>query len=103
MKKYKVYCAFGRIDESGRKHELIAVENGWDIDEATNRLRKAVRTDVLGMEKYQRGYTVAVSALDIADEYSEVNQYAYRIRATIYPDYGPKNDVIDYGVIEEDE
>ena len=103
MKKYKVFCSFGAIDKGIKKHELVAVENGKDIYEATDRLIKAVRDDALGMEKYQRGYTAAVYPPTEVEYFREVKRYEYYIRAILQPDHGPKNDVIEYGIVEEDE
>ena len=38
--KYKLYRSFGDIDKDVKKHELIAVEFGRDIDEVTDDLIK---------------------------------------------------------------
>ena len=100
MKKYKVFRSFGSLDRDIKKHILVAVEYGKDIYAVTDTLIKAVTDDVLGIEKYQNGYTSVAYAPESVDESRRVKRYAYSMMAIASPAYG-ENDIIDYGIIEE--
>ena len=103
MKKYKVFRAVSGIGENVNGHELIAVEYGKDVYDATDRLIKAAKDDALGLDKYQKGFSAAVYAPRLLEDCNEDNQYTYSIMAVLCPEYGEENDLIDYGIIEEDE
>lgn len=49
--KYKLYRSFGDIDKDVKKHELIAVEFGRDIDEVTDDLIKDAADDLAGASR----------------------------------------------------
>lgn len=100
MKKYKVFRSFGNLEKDIKKHTLVAVEYGTDIYAVTDTLIKAVTDDVLGIEKYQTGYTSVAYAPEPVDESRRVKRYTYSMMAVVSPVYG-ENDLIDYGIIEE--
>ncbi len=102
MKKYKVFRSFGKLDEDVRKHELVAVEYGPDIFTVTDEIIKAVESDAVGIEKYQKGYTALAYTLEPVADVFRVTRYSYVISAVLAPEYGEFNDIIDYGIIEED-
>ena len=103
MKKYKVYRSFGKIEDQIKKHELVAIESGKDIYDATDRLIKAVCDDAAGLEKYQKGFSAYAYAPKPVEEFQKVKRYEYYLTAVLSPDFGEENDLIEYGVIEEDE
>ena len=61
--KYVLYRSFGSIDKDVRKHELVAVEYGKDINEVTDALIKAAANDLAGMPEYEHFETAAHSRL----------------------------------------
>ena len=50
--KYTLYRSFGNLDNDVRKHELIAVEYGPDINAVTNDLVRDVTDDLAEMPEY---------------------------------------------------
>lgn len=103
MKKYKVFRSFGLIDKDIKKHELIAVVSGKSIDAAEDELMRVVREDALGIEKYEKGYTAGAYAPEEVGSDRRVKRYDYCLNAILSPDYGGLNDIIEYGIMEEDE
>lgn len=61
--KYVLYRSFGSIDKDVRKHELVAVEYGKDINEVTDALIKAAADDLAGMPEYEHFETAAMAEL----------------------------------------
>ena len=51
--KYILYRSFGDLDKDIKKHELVAVETGRNIDDVTDALIKAVADDLAGMAEYE--------------------------------------------------
>lgn len=51
--KYKLYRSFGNLDKDVKKHELVGVEFGKDIDEVADALIRAVADDLAGMPEYE--------------------------------------------------
>ncbi len=51
--KYKLYRSFGNLDKDIRRHELVAVEIGADIDAVTDALIRTVTGELSGMPEYQ--------------------------------------------------
>ena len=43
--KYKLYRSFGNLDKDVRRHELVAVEYGMNLEAVTNALIRAVADD----------------------------------------------------------
>ena len=102
MKKYRVYRSLGKLDKAVRKHELIAVEYGENVFDATDRLIKAVSDDAGSLEKYRNGnWRASAYAPMPVESFRNVKRYDYEMTAILYPDFGEKNDLIEYGIIEE--
>lgn len=99
--KYQVFRSFGNLDKDVKKHELVAVEYSDNIHAITDTLIKVVSEDAAGLEKYQKGYTASAYAPEPVPSHMRVKRYAYIIEAIMQPDYGEKNEIIEYGVTEE--
>ena len=93
MMKYKLFRSPGDLDKAVRKHELVAVETGKNIDDVADALIRAVRDDLAEMPEYAHCET----------EHRRVRRYQYEMMGVVYPQYAEKNILIDYGVIEEAE
>ena len=50
--KYLLYRSFGNLEKDVKKHELVAVEYGKDIDNVADALIKAAADDLAGMPEY---------------------------------------------------
>ena len=50
--KYKLYRSFGNLDKDVRRHELVAVEYGMNLEAVTNALIRAVADDLGGPPEY---------------------------------------------------
>ena len=48
--KYLLYRSFGNLEKDVKKHELVAVEYGKDIDDVADALIKAAADDLAGSE-----------------------------------------------------
>ena len=99
--KYVLYRSFGSIDKDVRKHELVAVEYGKDINEVTDALIKAAANDLAGMPEYEHFETAAFAPEPIKD-FRRVKRYQYEMTGIVYPHYAEKNILIEYGITEAD-
>ena len=90
------------LDKAVRKHELVAVETGKNIDDVADALIRAVRDDLAEMPEYAHCETAAY-APEPVQEHRRVRRYQYEMMGIVYPQYAEKNILIDYGVIEEAE
>lgn len=103
MNKYKVFRSFGVVDRDVNKHELVAVEYGDDIYEVTDQLIQAVNDDASGLPQFQKGFTAKTEAPEPIDyNIRRVKRYQYYMVAILMPDYGDHNELIEYGIIEEE-
>jgi len=100
--KYTLYRSFGSIDKDVKKHELVAVEFGNNIDEVTNALIKDAADDLAALPEYAHCETAAYAPERIK-EHRRVKRYQYEMMGIAYPPYADKNILIDFGVIEEQE
>lgn len=100
--KYLVYRSFGSLDKDIKKHELIAVEFGKDIDAVTERLLKEVKEDMSLLPEC-KGWTVSVYAPEAVPSGRKVKRYDYSIEAVACYPVAPKHKRIEYGVIEKEE
>ena len=100
--KYKLFRSPGNLDKAVRKHELVAVETGKNIDDVADALIRAVRDDLAEMPEYAHCETAAYAPEPI-QEHRRVRRYQYEMMGVVYPQYAEKNILIDYGVIEEAE
>ena len=51
--KYKLFRSPGNLDKAVRKHELVAVETGKNIDDVAEALIRDVRDDLAEMLRYK--------------------------------------------------
>jgi hypothetical protein len=100
--KYILYRSFGDLDRDIKKHELVAVEYGKNIDDVTNALIKAAADDLAGMPEYERSETAAFAPEPVKD-FRKVRRYQYEMTGIVYPPNAEKNILIDYGIVEKDE
>ena len=100
--KYKLFRSPGNLDKAVRKHELVAVETGKNIDDVAEALIRDVRDDLAEMPEYAHSETAAYAPEPI-QEHRRVRRYQYEMMGVVYPQYAEKNILIDYGVIEEAE
>ena len=61
--KYILYRSLGDLDKAVKKHELVAVETGKNIDDVTDALVKAAADDLAGMPEYERCETAAKTSV----------------------------------------
>ena len=100
--KYKLYRSFGNLDKDIRKHELVAVEYGMNLEAVTDALVHAVSDDLAGTPEYANYETAAFAPVPV-QECRRVRRYDYEMTGIVYPTYSDKNILIDYGIIEENE
>ena len=100
--KYLLYRSPGDLDRSVRKHELVAVEYGKNIDEVTNALIKAAADDLSAMPEYENCETAAY-APEPVPSFRRVRRYQYEMMGIVYPRYADKNVLIDFGIMEASE
>ena len=97
--KYILYRSFEDLDKSIKKHELVAVEIGRDIDKVTDALIKDVAEDLAGMSEYAHCETFAY-APELVQDFRRVKRYQYEMRGIISPPHAKENILIDYGIME---
>lgn len=100
--KYLLYRSFGDLDKDVKKHELVAVEYGNDIDGVTEALIKAASDDLAGMPEYEHCETAAYAPEPIKD-FRRVRRYQYEMMGIVYPPNAEKNILVDFGIIESEE
>lgn len=96
--KYKLYRSFGNLDKDVRRHELVAVEYGMNLEAVTNALIRAVADDLAGTPEYAN-YETAAFAPEPVKGFRRVRRYDYEMTGIVYPTYADKNILIDYGII----
>lgn len=99
--KYILYRSFGNLDKDVKKHELVAVEIGKNIDDVTEALIRAVTDDLAGMPEYEHCETAAY-APELIKEFRRVRRYQYEMTGIVYPPNADKNILIDYGIVEKE-
>ena len=92
--KYKLYRSFGNLDKDVRRHELVAVEYGTNLEAVTDALIHAVSDDLAGTPEYASYKTAAFAPAPVKE---------FEMTGIVYPPYADKNILIDYGIIEESE
>ena len=100
--KYLLYRSFGNLEKDVKKHELVAVEYGKDIDDVADALIKAAADDLAGMPEYERCETAAY-ALEPIKDFRKVRRYQYEMTGIVYPPNADKNILIDFGIVETQE
>ena len=100
--KYKLFRSPGNLDKAIRKHELVAVEIGKNIDDVADALIRAVRDDLAEMPEYAHCETAAYAPEPVKD-FRKVRRYQYEMTGIVYPPNADKNILIDYGIVEAEE
>lgn len=100
--KYILYRSFGDLDKDIKKHELVAVETGQNIDEVTDALIKAAAADLAGIPEYEHCETAAYAPEPI-NNFRRVRRYQYEMTGIVYPPNTDENILIDFGIVEADE
>ena len=95
--KYILYRSFGDLDKDIKKHELVAVEIGKNIDDVADALIKAAADDLAGMPEFEH-YTP-----EPIKDFRKVRRYQYEMTGIVYPPNADKNILIDYGIVETEE
>lgn len=98
--KYILYRSFGNLDNEVSKHELIAVEYGKDIHEATDALITDVTDDLAEMPEYSGCKTTSYSP-EILQPFRKVKRYSYVMLGRVLPPNAKENILIEYGIIEK--
>ncbi len=76
--KYILYRSFGDLDKDIKKHELVAVETGKNIDDVADALIKAAADDLAGMPEYEHCETAAYAPEPVKD-FRKVRRYQYEM------------------------
>ena len=97
-----LYRSFGDLDKDIKKHELVAVETGKNIDDVADALIKAAADDLAGMPEYEHCETAAYAPEPVKD-FRKVRRYQYEMTGIVYPPNADKNILIDYGIVEAEE
>lgn len=100
--KYILYRSLGDLDKAVKKHELVAVEIGKNIDDVADALIKAAADDLAGMPEFEHCETAAYAPEPIKD-FRKVRRYQYEMTGIVYPSNADKNILIDYGIVETEE
>lgn len=100
--KYILYRSLGNLDKHVKKHELVAVEYGSDIYDVTDALVLDVTYDLAEIPEYHGCVTTAYAPEPI-HSFRRVKRYDYEMIGQVLPPNAPKNVVIDYGIVEEEE
>lgn len=98
MKKYTVYRL--PVDKSQPKScaELVAVEFGADIVEATPNLIKVVTAELSAMPEYRDCDTSAYEP----EEINRGRKYQYKMQGVVYPPNAATNILVDFVIKEKD-
>ena len=81
--KYILYRSFGDLDKDIKKHELVAVETGRNIDDVADALIKAAADDLAGMPEYEHCETAAYAPEPVKD-FRKVRRYQYEMTGIVY-------------------
>lgn len=102
MKKFCVYRSFGNVDKDIRKHPLIGVAYGDDIEEAYNEIKESVLDDLNGNDEINYHFTSDILDIEYNSDFHKNKTYDYVVTGIIRPDDGPKNILLEYGIKEDD-
>ena len=97
--KYLIYRSFGNLDVSIRKHELVGVEYGQDIDDVTEKIVREIEDDMASIPDY-KDWSIEVYAPEVVDWNRKVKRYQYVVYAVAKYPVAPKHKRIEYGIIE---
>lgn len=96
MQKYTIFRMPSEDDENYDQHELIGVEYGDDIYDATDRLIQAVCDDLSENPEYAQCRVGAYPPEDL----DGATPYQYQMSGIVSPAYAETNTVIYYGITE---
>ena len=100
--KYLLYRSLGKLEKDVKKHELVAVEIGRNIDEVADALIKAAVDDLACTPEYAHCEASAFAPLPVK-EFRKVRRYQYEMTGIVSPPNADKNILIDFGIIEAEE
>lgn len=98
--KYVLYRSFGELDKDVKKHELVGVEFGKDIEEATEALMKAAENDLAGTPGYEH-CQVVVHAPEPIQIFRKVKRYDFEMLGVVCPPNASQNILIEFGITEK--
>lgn len=106
--KYKIFKTQGNTTSSVGlnigKHELIGIEFGADIYEATDDIIRAVTDDLSSTEEYSKCQIYAYPPEEImVGKKALRSRYTYTVSGIVSPVYAKENIVIYYAIVEENE
>lgn len=99
MNKYMIFRAPKQADRDLGKHELVGVEYGEDIYDATDALIRAVCDDLSGNPEYS-GSEVYAYAPEPMQSFHRTKRHQFYMTGVVSPSYAEKNTLVDYGIIE---
>ena len=99
MKKYTIFSMPDEDDENYDQHELIGVEYGSDIFDATDRLIAAVCDDLSENPEYAHCRVWAYPP----EELTGSERYQYELSGIVSPPVAETNTVVPYGIMEADD
>ncbi|MDE7311778.1 MAG: carboxylate--amine ligase [Eubacterium sp.] len=97
--KYTLYRSFGNLDSQVKKHTLVAVEYGSNIDAVTESLVQDVADDLAETPEYAGCDTTAYAPEPVRCT-RRVKRYQYEMMGAVLPPNAPENILIDYGITE---
>jgi len=100
--KYKVFRAGASIDKNIRKHELVAVELGRNIEEVEDALMQAVTDDLIGAPEYEKCSAYAY-APEVVECCRGKSRYQYSMHGVVDPPLEKACSLVEYGIMEESE
>ena len=102
MKKYTLFRSLGSVDRDVKKHELIGVEYGEDIDDVTDRLIQIANDDILSLPQFKTGFSSYSYAPEDIGIFMRVKRYSYYMTVVAAAKQAEKGGSIEYGIKEED-
>ena len=79
--KYKLYRSFGNLDKDIRRHELVAVEYGMNLEAVTDALIRAVSDDLAGTPEYANYETAAFAPEPVRP----ITCFIHCVNPSVYP------------------
>ena len=101
--KFVLYRSSGSLEKDVRKHELVAVEYGNNIDEVTDALISDVKNDLAELPEYKCCTGSAAYPPERTEGIRRAKKYKYEILGVVFPQYGEKNILVEYGITEAEE
>ncbi len=99
MNKYTIFRMPSETDDNYDQHEVVGVEYGKDIYDATNKLIQAVCEDLSENPEYAKCEVFA----EPPEEVDGDTPYQYQMSGIVSPVYAEINTVIYYGITEAED